>query len=53
VTSSPVTPSPRVDARTSSKVQGVTFSAAEIEEVVLQMLGITTGTTADEEDVAS
>jgi hypothetical protein len=42
-----------VDARTLSKVQGVPFRAAEIEEVVLEMLGVTTGTTADEEDVAS
>ena len=29
------------------------FRAAEIEEVVLEMLGATAGTTVDEEDVAS
>jgi 2-oxoglutarate ferredoxin oxidoreductase subunit alpha len=42
-----------VDARTLSKVQGVPFRAAEIEEVVLEMLGATAGTTVEEEDVAS
>jgi 2-oxoglutarate/2-oxoacid ferredoxin oxidoreductase subunit alpha len=42
-----------VDARSLNKVQGVPFRAAEIEEVVLEMLGTTTGTTIDEEDVAS
>ncbi len=42
-----------VDARALTKVQGVPFRAAEIEEVVLEMLGSTAGTTIDEEDVAS
>jgi len=42
-----------VDARSLSKVQGVPFRAAEIEEVVLEMLGATSGTTVEEEDVAS
>ena len=42
-----------VDARSLTKVQGVPFRAAEIEEVVLEMLGATSGTTIDEEDVAS
>ena len=42
-----------VDAKTLSKVQGVPFRAAEIEEAVLEMLGVTPGTTAEEEDVAS
>jgi 2-oxoglutarate ferredoxin oxidoreductase subunit alpha len=49
-----------VDAKTLSKVQGVPFRAAEIEEAVLEMLGVdttttttTTTTTAAEEDVAS
>ena len=42
-----------VDARTLTKVQGVPFRAAEIEEVVLEMLGSATTTTVDEEDVAS
>jgi 2-oxoglutarate ferredoxin oxidoreductase subunit alpha len=42
-----------VDARSLSKVQGVPFRAAEIEEVVLEMLGASTATTIDEEDVAS
>jgi 2-oxoglutarate ferredoxin oxidoreductase subunit alpha len=42
-----------VDARTLSKVQGVPFRAAEIEDVVLEMLGVASGTTIDEEGVAS
>ncbi|HUZ19075.1 MAG TPA: 2-oxoacid:acceptor oxidoreductase subunit alpha [Acidimicrobiales bacterium] len=42
-----------VDARSLSKVQGVPFRAAEIEEVVLEMLGASTATTIGEEDVAS
>ncbi len=42
-----------VDARTLSKVQGVPFRAAEIEEVVLEMLGADASTTAAQEDVAS
>jgi len=42
-----------VDAKTLSKVQGVPFRAAEIEEAVLAMTGAAPGTTAGEQDVAS
>jgi 2-oxoglutarate ferredoxin oxidoreductase subunit alpha len=42
-----------VDAKTLSKVQGVPFRAAEIEEAVLEMLGVDPHVTAAEEDVAS
>ncbi len=42
-----------VDARTLSKVQGVPFRAAEIEEVVLEMLGANPTTTVTDEEVAS
>ena len=42
-----------VDARGLSKVQGVPFRAAEIEEAVLGMLGLDTRTSESEEDVAS
>ena len=42
-----------VDARTLSKVQGVPFRAAQIEEAVLGALGADTTTDESEEDVAS
>ena len=42
-----------VDARTLSKVQGVPFRAAEIEEEVLSMLGADTTVTSEDEEVAS
>jgi 2-oxoglutarate ferredoxin oxidoreductase subunit alpha len=42
-----------VDAKTLSKVQGVPFRAAEIEEAVLNMLGIELGATDAHQDVAS
>ncbi|MGA2521129.1 MAG: 2-oxoacid:acceptor oxidoreductase subunit alpha [Acidimicrobiales bacterium] len=42
-----------VDAKGLSKVQGVPFRAAEIEEAVLGMLGLDTRTSEAEEDVAS
>jgi len=42
-----------VDATGLSKVQGVPFRAAEIEEAVLGMLGPETRTTEAAEDVAS
>ncbi len=37
-----------VDARTLTKVQGVPFQAAEIEEAMLEMLGATAGTAIEE-----
>jgi len=42
-----------VDAVTLSKVQGVPFRAAQIEEAVLGALGVDTTTDESEEDVAS
>ena len=42
-----------VDARTLSKVQGVPFRAAEIEEEVLSLLGSDTAVTPADEEVAS
>jgi 2-oxoglutarate ferredoxin oxidoreductase subunit alpha len=42
-----------VDARVLSKVQGVPFRAAEIEEEVLSMLGADAAVTPEDEEVAS
>ncbi|HUC36437.1 MAG TPA: 2-oxoacid:acceptor oxidoreductase subunit alpha [Acidimicrobiales bacterium] len=42
-----------VDARSLTKVQGVPFRAAQIEEAVLEMLGVDSNTSEAEEDVAS
>jgi 2-oxoglutarate ferredoxin oxidoreductase subunit alpha len=42
-----------VDARPLTKVQGQPFRAAEIESVVLQVLGVDPTTSHEEEDVAS
>ena len=42
-----------VDAKSLTKVQGVPFRAAQIEEAVLEMLGLDSATSSAEEDVAS
>ena len=42
-----------VDAKSLTKVQGVPFRAAQIEEAVLEMSGVEPTTSLKEEDVAS